>query len=124
VRIMAAVKRLLVVLALAMNGQACKHVNRATLVASTAAVACDWGHTRSYAAAGWPGVHESNPIMGREPTTGTVDLYFAYAIAANALVWLAMPEKYRSVVPIAVLGVQANTVARDVRVDTLTTCGL
>jgi len=99
-----------VALALALaNTAACTHVNRATLIASTAALACDWAQTRSFAERGWalrsayggdylPKL-ETNPIMGTAPSPMTVDLYFAGIAIANVALYLVVPESYRWLAP-------------------------
>lgn len=87
------------------------HVNRAALVASTASLAWDWSQTRGMAERGWDGgATERNPIMGSSPGVGFVDQYFLSVIVVNTLVWLAMPQRYRAVLPAVVTGVQARTI--------------
>lgn len=89
-------------------------VNAGTLVASSALVACDWNQTRHAAARGW---HigelpqwEANPLLGRAPSTGAVDAYFAGTIAVNAAVWYFVPARWRSVLPGFVIGAESATV--------------
>lgn len=111
--------RVAIVVMLALTGCANVHVNRATLVGSTASLALDWWKTRGYAADSWPGrSEETNPLMGRAPSTGRVDLYFASFVAVNAVVWYLMPERWRSVVPTGILAVQAQAAYRNIRNDT------
>jgi hypothetical protein len=88
-----------------------RRVDRATLVASTLSLPCDWGQTRGAAGAGWERSHERNPIMGGRPSTLTVDAYFAGAVAVNALAWAVLPARWRSLIPGVVIGSQAYAVA-------------
>lgn len=103
---------MLVVLALV--GCANVHVNRAALFASTLALACDAGQTLHASAGGWHDQVEQNPVMGSHPDETAVAGYFVGAIAVNTLAWLVTPERYRTVLPAAVVAVQANTIAGNV----------
>lgn len=110
-------------LVLALSGCANVHVNRAALIASTLALACDWGQTNQAAthAEMWPGNYETNPVLGGRPSPEAVDAYFVGAIAVNAALWLAMPARYRSAVPIAVTAMQAVQVRNNMPQTSL--CG-
>lgn len=92
----------------------CTATNRAMLVASTATVVCDWAQTRGRASADWVGYRETNPMLGTTPSVMTVDGYFAIVAGFNALIWLAMPERYKSVVPTALIAVQADAIQYNV----------
>jgi len=106
------VRGVLVVI-LALSGCSLRNVNRATLVASTVSLACDWGQTRAVASTGWEHRYEDNPMLGSTPTTAQVDTYFLAAAITNAFVWLVMPAKLRSVVPAGVVVVQADSIANN-----------
>lgn len=102
----------------------CVHVNRTTLVASTAALACDWAQTRSMARRDWPdGSYDRNPILGGRPDTLHVDVYFATAAVWNALLWYALPKRWKSVPTLGVVAVQARPVMANVE-STGTICGV
>lgn len=88
----------------------CTHVNRATLLASSASLACDWAQTRSRAEVGWRGTFENNPMLGAKPSVERVDFYFATAIAANVGIWILMPDRFKSVIPLGVTTVQTKTI--------------
>ena len=90
----------------------------------TAALACDWGQTRRAASAGWKTQAESNPLMGREPTTHAVDAYFLGTIAASALVWYVLPKRWKVLVPLAIVAVQADSIAHNARAQDLGMCGV
>jgi hypothetical protein len=89
-------------------------LNVTTLVASTAMLAMDACQTHSAAAEGWSdGRSEggnSRVIMGSHPGEGTVVAYFAGVAIANVAVWYLMPERWRSVVPGAIIGIQVPVV--------------
>lgn len=107
----------------------CTHVNRATLVASSLALACDFGQTYSAAADGWEPVAgrtarwEANPIMGPRPSASVTSAYFFTALLANAVTWALMPRKLKSVVPLGVLALEAGPVKSNLE-TTRTVCGL
>jgi hypothetical protein len=115
-------KTLIIALAL-LSGCSFKNLNRATLAASTASLACDWGQTRSAASNHWKGRYEANPIMGTNPGTRTVDTYFASTVVLNAAIWYFIPEKLKSIIPGVVIGFQANTIAGNLD-TTQGVCGL
>lgn len=105
-----------------------------TLTVSTAAIACDWAQTHKMAADGWRAFYnphsksmqipsESNPIMGSNPSSATVDGYFIATIAINTAIWYFMPPKYRSALPLAVIAFQANAIAGNA-ITTDSICGL
>lgn len=116
--------RLAALISLTLSACTNVHVNRAALVASTAALACDWGHTRHYAEGGWATTHDVNPVLGRTPSVRAVDGYFLGIALTNVLIWSLVPERWRLVVPAGVLAVQANAAAINLRNDTETMCGL
>lgn len=100
---------LLVLAATACSGSL-RHVNRAGAVLATAALACDYGQTRSAAAAHWEGHYEANPVMGTNPSTSTVDMYFAATAVVVHLGAQLLPERIRPLAYAAVIGVQAHAI--------------
>lgn len=104
--------RSLLILALA-SACSLRAADRATLAVSAAALACDWSQTRSAASRGWSSQHEANPIMGERPSVGSVDGYFATVMVADALVWLALPERLRWLAPASVIGVEVQPVSHN-----------
>lgn len=115
------VKIVPVALVAVLSCTACTHVNRATLVASTAALVVDWRYTRGNAQREWHcggrQFYESNPVMGWRPSTGAVDLYFAAAAALNTAVWVLMPSRYKSAVPVGVLALQAGPIMGNLAIE-------
>lgn len=89
------------------------HVNRAALVASTAALACDWHKTRTTAARDSMLYTEHNPLLGDDPSAGAVDMYFVSTIVINAAIWYVLPKRWRSVLPVVVATVQVTNETRD-----------
>lgn len=98
-------------------------IDTTALVVSTVSLAVDWQMTHAAAAQGWRGGYgnrrEANPIMGPHPTTGMVNTYFLSTIVMNAALWYVLPPRYRSVIPAAVIGVQANTIAGNIAANGL-----
>lgn len=105
--------------------------NGTALGVSSAALACDWQQTRRFAEVDWrqpvPGARpeanafyrwsESNPMLGPHPSTTTVDLYFAAALAVTAVAWKLMPSRYRWIVPVAVTAIQIKAINETVGTD-------
>lgn len=98
------------------------HVNRATLIASTAALACDWAQTRSSASTGWMRtadggewvLRENNPILGPHPSTQAVDVYFASAAVVNLALWIILPVRYKSIMPLSLVAVESSAISGNV----------
>src|SRR5262245_1850875 len=99
-------------------------VNHGGLVAQSTALVCDWGQTRRAAALAATGEnwrsdtpYESNPIMGGRPTTSTIDLYFFAALGLSAAAWRVLPRRWRFLVPVAVLALEADPIASNFQLD-------
>jgi hypothetical protein len=59
---------------------------------ATALMVGDWGQTRYIAQ--HPGeYHETNPILGRHPSTSAVDLYFMGALIVHPVISYLLPSK-------------------------------
>lgn len=85
-------------------------IHRSTLIASTAALACDWADTSRMAHDSWRGHEEMNPLLGKKPTEYAVGIYFASAIALNAAIWYLIPGHAKSLIPIGVTAISAHTI--------------
>jgi len=57
-------------------------------------VLVDWGQTLNIAD-NPQRYHEYNPILGRHPSRGEVNTYFALAIPLHTVVTYALPQKWR-----------------------------
>ena len=88
--------------------------NGTALGVSSASLLCDWAQTRRASDAGWTMQHEQNPIMGRDPSSRTVDAYFLGAAALNVLAWRLMPRRWRVVIPSIVFVVQADSIRSNI----------
>lgn len=82
--------------------------DRATLALSTALLAADWNQTRSQAEVGWSSTREANPLLGTAPDVHAVDSYFAIAALANVALWIALPPRWRSAIPVGVMAIEAR----------------
>lgn len=71
---------------------------RGMLAASTALVTCDWGMTRWMPKTGAyeRGYVELNPLLGRTPSTTTVDAVFVLALAAHVRAYPLLPRWARA----------------------------
>ena len=65
-------------------------------VASSIAITADWATTRNAADQGWPGVRETNPILGDYPSTSEVDVYMIGLLVTNYFITDWLPEEYRN----------------------------
>ena len=99
-------------------------IDLTALAVSTAALACDWGQTHAAAADHWAMMYEKNPVLGQAPSTSTVNAYFAVAVVANTALWLLLPDRYKSIVPGVVIGVQAKAIGVPVMARATSLCGL
>jgi len=62
------------------------------LLLSTFLLIGDWGQTRYIATTHYK---EVNPILGKNPSLSTVNLYFGSAIIINGTIWKVLPKKYK-----------------------------
>lgn len=108
------------VLALALLA-GCVHMDRAMLVTSTATLACDWMQTRAVAQAAPSYDWERNPMLGKTPSVGQVDAYFAGSALANLALWAIIPEKWRAAAPAVLTATQIYTIADNTK--TIGVCG-
>lgn len=80
-------RRKVVILALLLSG--C--TNAQLYKTSSSLLLADWSQTRYIAT--HSEYEERNPILGKNPTRGEVDLYFAGWLAANTAAYYLLPEK-------------------------------
>ncbi len=88
-------------------------VNATALAVSTGSLLWDAHQTRKAAQEQWRGREEgggAGMVIGSRPSVLAVDLYFAVAIAANTAAWWFIPERWRTVIPGVIIGVQAVTI--------------
>ena len=79
----------------------------------------DAAQTRSLARDGWRGFHESNPILGPEPSVGRINGYTAGAAVATLGVAAVLPARYRRWWLAGAFALEASTV-----IYTTTTVGV
>ena len=88
-------------------------------LAFTALQMVDWAQTREIARN--PDFYETNPILGKYPSSTEVDVYFAATTLGHYLVSQALPSDYRKVWQYVWIGVQAGYVTHNyqmgVRID-------
>lgn len=66
--------------------------------------------------------YERNPLLGPQPSTAHVDMYFATAAVWNAVWWYAMPKRWRTAVPAGIMAAESRTIVRNVT-STESICG-
>lgn len=69
----------------------------------------DWGQTRYIAK--HSEFHEVNPLIGKHPSIGRVNNYFAISIPANIAISALVPSKYRALWQTGRLMVQVSLVS-------------
>lgn len=69
----------------------------------------DWGQTRYVAK--HPEFHEINPLIGKHPSIGRVNNYFAISIPVNIAFSALVPSKYRSLWQTGRMMVQVSVVS-------------
>jgi hypothetical protein len=88
---------------------------KALLAAATVAMVIDWRQSRVIAEN--PGqYHERNPFLGRHPSRGTVDIYFAAALLGNALIAHALPRNWRKAWLIGMTAMEVGVIANNLAV--------
>lgn len=96
-----------------------RRVNRAGAVLVVGGMALDWAGTRHAASGGWRDCNEggfpARVVMGEAPSPHTVDLYFAASTVLIIAAAQLLPERIRPAVYGVVIGVEAMTVAGNVR---------
>jgi hypothetical protein len=77
--------------------------------------AVDWGQTLDIASRG-DRYHERNPLLGRHPTRGEVNTYFALTAAAHVALahWLEPP--YRAYFQLFTIALEASVTAANYRI--------
>ena len=75
----------------------------------------DWAQTRKIAN-NPDDYHEHNPILGKHPSTGEVDVYFTASIAAHMAVSMVLPPEYRKWWQYVFIGVQAAAVGSNISI--------
>lgn len=71
--------------------------DKGMFVASTVAITADWMTTRYYSnhKNEFPTAYESNPILGKYPSSDKVDVYFVAMIVSNYYIADWVPKEYR-----------------------------
>jgi len=63
---------------------------------ATSTIIIDWGQTLDISSkCENTSIYETNPILGRCPSRGEVNKYFAASVGVNYLISRALPKKYR-----------------------------
>jgi hypothetical protein len=74
----------------------------------------DFGQTK-YASEHPNLYYETNPILGKHPSVGKVELYFASWIVADALVSYALPKPWRTLWQLGTIGVEVAVIQNNYR---------
>ncbi len=78
-----------------------------------AALLMDAGQTRGLARGGWDGFHETNPLLGRTPSVGRINVYTAVAGLTVLGAAAALPARLRPWFLGAAFVLEAFTVGRN-----------
>jgi hypothetical protein len=68
----------------------------------------DWGQTLDIE--NHPDQFETNPLLGRDPTRGEVNTYFATTLALHWLIARALPQKWRNQFQLGTIALEFNVV--------------
>lgn len=71
----------------------------------------DWQQTHDIGR--HPGMYELNPLLGRHPSAGRIDRYFAASLAAHAVIAYALPAPQRRMFQNATVVAEAVVVGRN-----------
>lgn len=74
-------------------------------------MAADHNQTRQICAS--PKVHETNPLLGREPEPARVRNYFVASTILHAAITYALPTQYRAAWIAAGIAIEASVVHRN-----------
>lgn len=87
-------------------------IDVAAIAVSTASLVCDWAQTRGISQGSWMGgrVMERNPLLGEAPSPRKIDVYFAGTVVINIVLWMTLPKRYRSLIPVAVVAAESRTI--------------
>ncbi len=85
--------------------------DRVLLFLSSTLLLMDWGQTRYIAQSSdfW----DINPILGRHPSTTTVDTYFASAMLGNFFAGRIIPQPYLNTARAVLIGLEMGRVAHN-----------
>lgn len=56
------------------------------------------------------GRSEANPLLGKRPSSGQVDMYFGVVAILNVTIWALLPKGWRSAPTLAIIGLEADTI--------------
>jgi hypothetical protein len=88
---------------------------RATFAVSSALLVADWAQTRQIARNAQM-FSETNPILGRHPSVGRVNAYFATALLLNYVIGRSLDSGWRSAWFVGVGSIEANVVQRNLSI--------
>ena len=92
-----------------------RDIDKTLFVASTALLVADWAQTR-YIAKNPDQFYERNPILGKHPSVGKVNAYFAGAIIGNYLLMDYLSPKNRTLYQAGLISVQIVVVGNNKRI--------
>lgn len=102
--------RIILILAALLSGIVHADDNRMAWTA-TALLVADWGQTRHISRSN--DFHERNPLLGRNPSTGTVDRYFTGVIIGTWAIHKFMPKPWNKRIVLGITVMQAGVVAHN-----------
>jgi hypothetical protein len=106
---------LLMLIPMSVNASDWTKTDTAVQLGYTALHVMDWGQTISIAKdkVKW---YETNPILGRHPSQGRVNLYFASTLIGQAAIAYILPKEWRRTWQIAWIGIEASYVYKNYKV--------
>lgn len=86
-------------------------MNEMLLAAALTLTAADWAQTRQIQR--YPGAYELNPLLGRLPSAGQVNRYFAICAVSTVALSYTLPPRYSERFLKGMIIVEGLTVARN-----------
>ena len=85
------------------------HTDTALQLSYTALHIADWGQTLDIE--NHPDRFETNPVLGRYPTRGEINTYFASTLALHWLIARLLPQKWRSQFQLGTIALEFDVIS-------------
>ena len=85
------------------------HTDTALQLSYTALHIADWGQTLDIE--NHPTAYETNPFLGKNPSRGEINTYFASTLALHWLIARVLPQKWRSQFQLGTIALEFNVVS-------------
>lgn len=87
------------------------HTDTALQLSYTALHIADWGQTLDIE--NHANAYETNPILGRSPSRGEINTYFASTLALHWLIARVLPQKWRSQFQLGTIALEFDVISEN-----------